>query len=95
MDDAFEWDADKARANLAMHKVPFEWAREIFTGPTLNIVDARQDYGETRIISIGEVEGRCLVVVHTPRSGRIRIISARKANQREQKRYYKDIQGER
>tara|TARA_R110000782_G_scaffold61762_3_gene127168 strand:+ start:357 stop:644 length:288 start_codon:yes stop_codon:yes gene_type:complete len=94
MHDAFEWDPRKARANLERHKVSFQVATEIFDGPCIVSRDVRRDYGEHRYQSIGIAGGRCLVVVHTPRGNRTRIISARKANGREQARYFKEIQGE-
>ena len=94
MDDGFEWDARKARSNLACHKIGFDLAKEIFGGPRWEVRDSRHDYGEDRTVSLGEVEGRCLVVVHTLRGEKIRIISARKATKREQAQYYKEVYGE-
>ena len=94
MDDHFEWDWKKHATNLIDHKVGFDQAMEIFKGPRLEWLDTREDYGEDRYVSLGEVEGRCLVVVHTPRGGRTRIISARKATSGEQNAYYKNIYGE-
>tara|TARA_R110000824_G_scaffold363483_1_gene551469 strand:+ start:163 stop:450 length:288 start_codon:yes stop_codon:yes gene_type:complete len=94
MHDAFEWDPRKARANLERHKVSFQVAAEIFDGPCIVFRDERRDYGEDRYRSMGMAGGRCLVVVHTPRGNRTRIISARKANGREQARYVKETQGE-
>ncbi|MEQ8806117.1 MAG: BrnT family toxin [Rhodospirillales bacterium] len=94
MGDAFEWDPRKARANLERHNVSFQVAVEIFDGPCIVSRDVRRDYGEDRYQSMGLAGGRCLVVVHTPRGNRTRIISARKANEREQARYFKEIQGE-
>lgn len=93
--DGFEWDSAKAQKNLALHKVAFEWAAEMFAGPTVTVPDTRRDYGEDRFISLGAVDGRCLVVVHTPRNGKTRIISARKANRREQERYNQENHDER
>ena len=69
-------------------------AEEIFKGPRLEVLDTREDYGEDRYVSLGEVEGRCLAVVHTSRGEKTRIISARKATKGEQSRYYKEIYGE-
>ena len=92
MRDEFEWDPKKARSNLARHNVSFEVATEIFDGPCVVSRDRRRDYGEDRYESIGLAGGRCLVVVSTPRAGRTRIISARKANRREQTRYFQEIQ---
>ena len=94
MTDAFEWDWDKNASNLIDHKVDFDRAEKIFKGPRLEWLDIGEDYGEDRYISLGEVEGRCLVVVHTPRDGKTRIISARKATSRERNKYYKVIHGE-
>ena len=94
MTDAFEWDWDKNASNLIDHKIDFDRAKEIFKGPRLEWLDSREHYGEDRYISLGEVDGRCLVVVHTPRDHKIRIISARKATSREQNKYYQVIHGE-
>lgn len=51
----------------------------------------RNDYGETRYITLGELEKRVIVLVHTKRVGRIRIISMRKANEREKKSTMSDL----
>lgn len=84
----FEWDEDKNRRNIAKHGIGFERAARIFDGPTLDRIDDRRDYGETRTISIGVLEDiLILVVVHTDRSGKIRIISARPAKRPERKIY--------
>ena len=82
----FEWDEAKNRANIAKHGVSFERARRIFEGRVVTWVDARRAYGEVREISIGFVDGVLLLaVVHTVRSGNIRIISARPAKRKERK----------
>ena len=62
-------------------------AGEIFAGPTLTVEDDRQSYGERRYISIGLLEGRMVVLVWTDRAQTRRVISMRKANEREQKIY--------
>ena len=80
----FEWDSAKNEANLKKHGIGFDEARHIFDGPTLTRVDDRQEYGENRDISLGALSpDAVLVVVHTERGGKIRLISARKANRRE------------
>tara|TARA_R110002072_G_scaffold103657_4_gene227425 strand:- start:948 stop:1235 length:288 start_codon:yes stop_codon:yes gene_type:complete len=94
MSNGFEWDAEKARTNQLKHRVDFALAVEIFEGPRLEVPDTREVYGEDRYISVGEVAGRCLVVVHAPRDGKTRIISARKATKHEQALYYREIYGE-
>lgn len=84
----FEWDDAKHRENIVKHGVCFEDACRIFEGFTLDLRDDRKDYGETRIISVGKLgEAVFLVVVHTDRSGVLRIISARQANGKERARY--------
>ena len=84
----FEWDEAKNKANLAKHGIAFEEAALIFRGLTLTEIDDRQDYGEKREISIGQLpEQVVVVVVHTDRSGVTRIISARLANRAERRRY--------
>lgn len=88
----FEWDPKKNLRNFEKHGIRFHEAALIFEGPVLSAEDQREDYGERRIISIGSVLGIAVVVViHTDRSGRTRIISARKANRKERKRYYEYI----
>ncbi len=94
MSEDFEWESKKAQSNLADHKVSFDLAKDVFKGPRLEVPDTREDYGEDRYISLGEVDGRYLVVVHTPRGGKTRIIPARKATSGEQDKYYKVIYGE-
>jgi uncharacterized DUF497 family protein len=63
----------------------------IFSGETITFLDDRQEYGEERLITLGELMGRVVVVVHTPRDHAIRIISMRKANEREKKIYYERL----
>ena len=62
-------------------------AGEVFAGATLTVEDERRDYGEDRFISIGFLDGRMVVLVWTRRGGARRIISMRKANDREQTIY--------
>ncbi len=84
----FEWDEDKNASNIAKHGISLAVARRIFEGVVLTHTDDRIDYGEVRKISIGSIGGTVVVVVvHTMRSGKIRIISARPANRAERKRY--------
>lgn len=84
----FEWDPAKDAANLAKHGISFAVAAEIFEGPVVTGEDRRTDYGERREISIGRTRGLVVVVVvHTDREGRCRIISARRASREERSRY--------
>ncbi len=85
----YEWDPAKNVANLRKHGTSFDEAKHIFDGPILTRADDRQDYGEIRDISLGALSpDAVLVVVHAERGGKIRLISARKANRRETKVYY-------
>ncbi|WP_180901274.1 BrnT family toxin [Martelella soudanensis] len=80
----FEWDRVKSLRNLEKHGISFEDACRIFEGPVLTKRDDRFEYGEARHISIGCIEKLLIiVVVHTDRNGRTRLISARRANRRE------------
>jgi uncharacterized DUF497 family protein len=85
---AFEWDEDKRQASLVKHGVDFVDMFPLFDGPFTEDVDDRRDYGETRINCTGEVKGRVFVVTYTWRGATRRIISARKANAREQRKYH-------
>lgn len=93
MPTRFEWDEKKNRGNRAKHGIGFEEAKAIFDGPVLTAPDQRQDCGEERSISYGQL-GRLVVVVvvHTSRGERIRLISARTANRGERQAYYEYLQ---
>jgi len=65
----------------------FEDAAELFAGPTFDHADDRRDYRETRIITVGWLRRRMVIVVWTARGDTRHIISMRKANDREQERY--------
>jgi hypothetical protein len=83
----FEWDAAKALANLRKHGVDFEDALKIFAGRVVFLPDTRRDYGEVRIIALGQWNGRVLKVIFTRRGAAYRLISAWKANKRDQTSY--------
>ena len=88
-DMKFEWDEAKNKSNVEKHGVSFETASKIFQYPLYNKIDTRFDYGETRTISIGTIDNKTIiVVVHTDRSRRTRIISARPDSQEERAIYY-------
>jgi uncharacterized DUF497 family protein len=77
----------KRDVTLAERGLDMARAAEIFDGPTLTVVDDRKDYGEIRQITIGFLDGRMVVMVWTQRGETRRIISLRKANEREQTTY--------
>ncbi len=58
-------------------------AGEVFEGDVLTFSDDRADYGEPRFITIGHLDRRMVVLVRTPRGADRRVISLRKANDRE------------
>ena len=85
----FEWDEDKNKENIKKHGISFERAITIFDGIVLTEIDERQDYGEIREKSYGFMARVILVVViHTDRNGKIRIISARKATKKERRAFH-------
>jgi len=89
MSVTFEWDPKKARQNLKNHGVSFEEATTVFSDTlSRTILDPLHSQYEERFVLIGESAGRrLLVVVHTDRGDRIRIISARIATLHERKKY--------
>ncbi len=83
----YEWDEAKNRSNLAKHGLAFEDAERVFAGPCVTFEDDRFDYGEERLITLGFLAERLVVIAHAPRGERSRIISMRKANRHEQEIY--------
>lgn len=84
----FEWDYRKAAQNAAKHGVPFEYATRVFLDPhRLDAEDERRDYGEERRVTLGRIEGRLFAVAYARRGLVMRLISARKANERERRRF--------
>lgn len=84
---AYQWNRDKATANLRKHGIDFADAVSVFSDDlAITISDERFD--EERFVTIGvDAFGRFLVVVYTLRDDEIRIISARKATRQEQQQY--------
>jgi uncharacterized protein len=80
------FDPAKRAKTLADRGLDFADAAKIFAGMTLEVEETRKDYGETRIICFGYLEGRMVVVGYTPRAGGRHVFSMRKANEREQSR---------
>ena len=82
-----EFDAAKRAATLQARGLDMARAGEVFAGTTLTVEDDRRDYGEDRFITIGFLDGAMVVLVWTLREGAQRIISMRKANERERTLY--------
>src|ERR1700733_7853584 len=81
------FDPAKDVANQAKHGVSLALAELLFAGHHVSIADVRFDYGEIRKVAFGLVNSRMFACVYVERAGERRIISLRKANQREVRRY--------
>ena len=62
-------------------------AAEVFADAVITVADTRLDYGEDRFMTVGYLKGRMVIVIWTMRGTSRRIISLRKANEREQDAY--------
>jgi len=88
-DDLFEWDDAKAASNWRDHAVTFEMAKGVFKDPfAIEWVDDSQGVHEPRYSLLGMADNRVLFVAYTMRGEAIRIISARKAESYERRRYH-------
>jgi uncharacterized protein len=85
----FEWDLGKARKNRLKHRVSFEEATTVFGDPlAITYPDPDHSTSEQRFITVGmSTANRVLMVAHTDREEKIRIISSRKTTQREREYY--------
>ena len=87
----FEWNEAKRQGNVDKHGIDFARVEEVFRGLNVTMEDDRHSYGEQRFVTLGLLSGRVVVVVHTEREDRIRIISIRKATRNEQQLYFAEI----
>ena len=85
-------DRDKEDRNLAERGLSLDLAEHLDWATALIWEDTRKDYGERRYSVLGFIDDRLHSVVFTPREGKPRVISLRKANKREVKRYEKTTQ---
>jgi uncharacterized protein len=83
------FDPVKRAVTPAERGLDFEDAAELFRGDTLDSPDDRRDYGELRMLTVGHLRGRMVIVVWTPRGNARHVISMRKANAREKTRFGK------
>jgi len=85
----FEWDEEKAAANLAKHEVSFDEAQTVFNDPLyVDFYDPDHSFDEHRYIIIGESQQRRLLIVsYTERDERVRLISAREVTGSERETY--------
>ena len=82
-----EFDEAKRGATLEARGLDMAGVPLVFAGPTLTVEDDRQDYGEVRYITIGFLDATMVVIVWTRRNDARRIISLRRANERERRIY--------
>ena len=82
-----EFDPAKRNATLQIRGLDMARAPDVFAGATLTVEDNRKDYGEPRYITIGFLATRMVILAWTQRGKVRRIISMRKANEREQAVY--------
>ena len=86
---AIEFDPAKAKTNLRKHGVSFAHAEQTLRDPFAVTIDDPDAEGEQRLITLGtDTLGRVLVVVHTSRGEKTRLISARKASPGEASQYH-------
>ena len=81
------YDSAKRDRTLKERGLDFEDAPEVFAGATLEFPDEPHDYGEVRWQTVGRLRGRLVILVWTERADARHIISMRKGNAREKKRY--------
>jgi uncharacterized DUF497 family protein len=85
--DLYDWNPAKQAVNQAKHGISFASA-EGFDWPTALVAeDLRKNYGERRFVALGKIRQRVHVLVFTPRGEKVWLISLRKANAREVRRY--------
>jgi uncharacterized protein len=82
-----EFDLEKSRKNIKERALPFEWAEDFDWEDALYIEDTRKDYPEQRFVALGYLYNRLHVLCFTPVEEGVRVISFRKANSREVRRY--------
>ena len=81
------YDPAKRERTLQERGLDFEDATEVFAGLTLEVDDLRKEYGEKRVLCVGFLRGRMVMVGYTPRGSFRHIFSMRKCNAREVRRY--------
>ena len=81
------FDSEKRSWTLENRSLDFADTAKVFAGRKLEFPDIRQDYGEERMITVGLLDERMVVIVWTKRDSARRIISLRKANDREQRKF--------
>jgi uncharacterized protein len=81
------FDPAKNERNIASRGISFEVAEQFEWDTAMIAEDLRKEYGEPRFQALGFIAGRLHAMVFTPRAGKIHVISLRRANRREVRRY--------
>ena len=87
----FTWSEAKRAANLKAHGLDFVDAPRVFEGVTFTFEDDRFSYGEQRFVTLGLLAGVPVSLVHTETDHEIRVISFRKATNREAQIYFSQV----
>jgi uncharacterized DUF497 family protein len=85
--EPYEWDETKYATNLRTHQIAFELIYEFDWSKAAFRPDRRFDYGEDRVVAYGRIGGKGYAVVYMQRGDRVRIISLRRAHEKELKQY--------
>ncbi len=88
----YVFDPTKDKVNRAKHGISQALAEVLFAGPHVSMVDDRFDYDEAREVAFGLINDRLFVCVYADRDAERRVISLRKANRREVKRYVENLE---
>ncbi len=81
----WDWDEAKRQATLLLRGLDFGMVHDLDLDTAVIDPDDRRDYGEARFKATGMIGGRLFIVIFTPRGERFRLISLRKANEREKR----------
>jgi uncharacterized DUF497 family protein len=84
------YDPAKRKKNQRKHEIDLAACEPVFDGPMLTREDAREEYGEQRLVSLGWLNGRVVVLVWTDREDGPRMISCREAERHEQEAYFRE-----
>ncbi|MDR1368426.1 MAG: BrnT family toxin [Candidatus Accumulibacter sp.] len=88
----FTWNPEKRLVNLKKHELDFMDAEEVFSGHTLVYPDHRFAYAEERFITVGLLDNTAVVIAHTETHDEIHIISMRKAQRHERKKFFASLE---
>jgi uncharacterized DUF497 family protein len=81
------YNQDKNESNILLRGLDFNLVKDFNWFLATIFEDTRKNYGENRFVAIGSIDERIYVVIFTPRGNKIHVISLRKANKREVKKY--------